>query len=479
MNIFSIQKYRKIFRSVNIIILLFCIFNFKVTADFNFMASEILFVIYINLIFFVLASRIFQYLYEPPVFFLIFSFVYEVLKFPYYFAYDTPKSLVDFTGLLNSKHGISDYYGSSAMMLLFHMFCITLLLITYVIFRKKITPKTTEAPVFRFKNSRILLVVIIIGMLFSAISLYRITGGNLLYLLSRRSGNAEASDALKDNFLVSFIASLVLVLIPMYLSIKLLEKDKKWKRVLWIYVPGIVLLFLIAGSRGFAIYSIGTALILIFSFKKVPIRVFLPAIPAIFVGFAVLGLLRRSSDTSESKFSENFAAQQEKSSQWYYELANYQLQLRDEMVFSNLKSNDMLLGLSYLNLVFFPIPRTWIGDLKPEFIDAYVAETFWGRTDIGLPLNAMSEAYFNFGYFGIIVFFVFGLIMASITNYLTRKGSLMRQSLMITLMVYLQTWATTELVYVFEFLVFIIPLVICISEKKYLSKPKYSVSWEN
>jgi hypothetical protein len=50
---------------------------------------------------------------------------------------------------------------------------------------------------------------------------------------------------------------------------------------------------------------------------------------------------------------------------------------------------------------------------------------------------------------------------------------------MITLMVYLQTWVTTELVYVFEFLVFIIPLVIIISEKKYFSKPKHAVSWES
>jgi oligosaccharide repeat unit polymerase len=443
------------------------------------MSSEILFIVYINLIFFILASPIFLYLYEPPVFFLIFSFVYEVLKFPYYFAYNTPKSLVDYTGLLNSKHGINDYYGSSAMMLLFQMLCVAVLLLTYITFRKKTFPKITEIPTFRFKNSRIVLIVIIIGMLFSSISLYRITGGNFLYLLSRRSGNADASDALKDNYLVAFIASLVLVLIPMYLSMKLLEKDKKWKRVLWIYVPGIILLFLIAGSRGFAIYSIGTALIMIFSFKKVPVRMFLPAIPVIFIGFAVLGLLRRSSDTSESKFSENFAAQQEKSGQWYYELANYQLQLRDEMVFANLKSTDMLLGVSYMNLLFFPIPRSWIGDWKPEFIDAYVAETFWGRTDIGLPLNSMGEAYFNFGYFGALVFFVFGVIMASITNYLTLKGSLMRQSLMITLMVYLQTWVTTELVYVFEFLVFIIPLVIIISEKKYFSKPKHAVSWES
>jgi oligosaccharide repeat unit polymerase len=392
------------------------------------------------------------------------------LKFPFYFAYDTPTNFVNNAGLLNSKHVVADYYGSAAVMLLFQMACIGMLMASYLLFRKNIVRKIVDNLEYKFRNSGIIIFFIFAAGLFSAISLYRITGGNFLYLLSRRSGNTEAFQLLKDNFLIALFSNLILVLIPLYLSTKLLEKSKRWKWVFWLYIPAILLSFLITGARGFTIYSIGTSLIMIFSFKKVPIRVFLPFIPFLFVGFAVLGLLRRSSDTTNSKFSENIENQRDKSGQWYYELSNYQLQLRDEMIFSNLTSSNALYGQSYLNYLFFPIPRAWIGDLKPEFTDAYVAHTFWGRDDIGLPLNSMSEAYFNFGFFGLLVFVVLGIVMASITNSLTSKADVLRQSLTIILLVYAQTWATSEVVYILEFIFIIGPVVMFIRGKSIQAK---------
>ena len=479
MDKFAINKYRKYFKIINAFVFVFCIFNFKIDGDFNFIISETLFVIYINLIFLVLSSSIFNYLYEPPVFFLIFAFIYEFLKFPFYFGFSSPENFVSFSGLLNSKHRVADYYGSAALMLIYEIICIATLLIAYLLVRKNIKKIDFNLPIYKFKNAGSIIFVVILLGTFSALYLYKVTGGNFLYLLSRRSGNSDALKLLKDNFLLSLFSNLILVLIPLYLSTKLLDGSKNWKRVLWLYLPAIILSFLITGARGFTIYSIGTTLILIFSFKKIPIRVFLPFIPLLFIVFAVLGLLRRSSNTSKGNFSDNIQEQKTMNDSWYYELASYQLQLRDELVFSNLQSSDLLFGESYLNLVFFPIPHDWIGDNKPQFIDAYVAETFWGRTDIGLPLNSMTESYFNFRYFGILIFIIMGAIMASITNSLTRVGNLMRQSLVIILLVYAQTWSTTELVYIFQFLVFIVPLMLLITEKKYTKKNKYSVSWEN
>jgi oligosaccharide repeat unit polymerase len=475
MDKFAIKKYRKYFKIINVFIFVFCILNFRIDGDVSFIISETLFVIYINLIFFILSSSIFNYLYEPPVFFLIFDFIYEFLKFPFYFGYNTPENFVSFSGLLNSRHRVTDYYGSAALMLLYDILCVSTLLIVYLTFRKQHQKIDFRFPTYKFINAGVIVLVVVLAGIFSAIFLYKITGGNFLYLLSRRSGNSDALKLLKDNFLLSLFSNLILVLIPLYLSTKLLDGSKNWKRVLWLYLPATILSFLITGARGFTIFSIGTTLILIFSFKKVPIRFFLPFIPILFVVFAVLGLLRRSSNTNKGKLSDNIEAQQALNNSWYYELASYQLQLRDELVFSNLQSSDLLFGQSYLNLIFFPIPRDWIGDSKPQFTDAYVAETFWGRTDIGLPLNSMTESYFNFSYFGILVFVVMGSIMATITNSLTRSGNLMRQSLMIILMVYAQTWATTEIVYIFQFLFFIIPLMAMISEKKYMQQSKYSV----
>lgn len=162
--------------------------------------------------------------------------------------------------------------------------------------------------------------------------------------------------------------------------------------------------------------------------------------------FSFLGLIRRSFTDTKNIF-ENIQSRTQVEDEWYYELSGYQLQLRDEMVFANADRAGFLLGDSYLNLVFFLVPRSIMGDSKPPFIDFQVCTKFWGRDDIGLPLNAMGEAYFNFGYFGILVFVLIGFIMAKITLWFSNNHSAVIKYVGVVLLFYSETWCTTYLVY--------------------------------
>jgi hypothetical protein len=130
------------------------------------------------------------------------------------------------------------------------------------------------------------------------------------------------------------------------------------------------------------------------------------------------------------------------------------------MVFANANRAGYLFGKTYLNLIFFPIPRSFLADLKPNFVDSEVANNFWRRDDVGLPLNSMIESYYNFGFFGIIVFALMGLIMSKITFFILNNKSIILTCFAIVLLFYCQTWSTTYLVYVFQYLIVIyLPLI--------------------
>lgn len=218
--------------------------------------------------------------------------------------------------------------------------------------------------------------------------------------------------------------------------------------MLVIYIPAMILAYIVSGGRGPIIYSIASVFIILsakrdFSFSIVKLSVISGAVILL---FSFLGLIRRSF-TDTSNILENIQSRTEVEDQWYYELSGYQLQFRDENVFANADRAGFLLGNSYLNLVFFLVPRSVMGDSKPPFIDFQVCTNFWGRDDIGLPLNAMGEAYYNFGYFGILVFVLLGFIMARITLGLSNSRSMIIKYVGVVLLFYSETWCTTYLVY--------------------------------
>jgi oligosaccharide repeat unit polymerase len=448
---FELKKYRRLLNISFFFILFFLFFNFKFENNLSFVTCEILFIIYVLSIIQILKSKIFKYIFEPPVFFLFFAFIYEFLKFPYYFKFSSTASLVKASNLITPKYTIDDYYENSSYMLIYQSICLFVLLFFYI-------NSSKFKSRFNYKNikiveiEKILIVLSAFFLLSGFIGLYSITGGNIFLLLTRRAGSSDASDILGSNYLVSFSSIFVLITMPIIIGFRF-HMNKIWNKLLIIYIPGIFLSYITTGGRGFLLYSIISLIIIISGKISIKInfsKLFIIGSSAILL-FSSLGLIRRSfSDTTN--ILENLKSRTDTESQWYYELTGYQLQFRDEMVFANANRVGYLHGKTYLNLIFFPIPRSFIGDLKPNFVDSEVANNFWRRDDVGLPLNSMIESYYNFGFFGIIVFVLIGLIMSKITYFILNNKSIILTCFAIVLLLYSQTWSTTYLVYVFQYL---------------------------
>jgi oligosaccharide repeat unit polymerase len=298
-----------------------------------------------------------------------------------------------------------------------------------------------------------ILILIVIG----AISLYVNTRGNIFLYLARRSGNLEDTAYLEHiSYLYTLSTNLPLILIPIAVSL-FIEMNKKWNKIIWLLLPCITLSYLMSGVRGNAIFSIISVVIVLFSLKEIKFNLLKASflVVALVLAFGFFGTLRRSFlDTSnielKSKINEN--------KEWYYELSSYQLQLRDEMVMEYADKVGYLYGTSYLNILFFPIPKSIAGDLKPVFLDRTVAIEYWKMDWTALPLNAMIESYYNFGYGGIVVFFIFGYLMAIWTNNLVQKPSTLYISFSIVILIFIQAWSSTYIVYSSQYAIITIAL---------------------
>lgn len=456
---FEINKYKKLLNLGFYIVLFFLFANLKLDGDSTFIICQIIYVSYLLMIIMILKSNIFKYVYEPPIFFLLFAFLYEFLKFPYYFNYTSIPELVKQSKLGIPFFQIKDFYSNSIMLLLYQALCIIILISFYISARNKTDFKNIDLNKIKLVgvlNDRIFIYIVILFLCFGFFGLYSVTGGNILLLLSRRSGNAEASDLLSSNYLVSFASIFALLTIPMLIGVRFLKRQK-WFKLLIIYIPAMLLSYLTTGARGFILYSIVTTFIIIASDVKTKVNLIkIATFSGLFVlFFSVLGLIRRSSSDVDNGLIQSVKNRTQVEDQWYYELSSYQLQFRDEMVFENANKVGYLYGKTYLNLVFFPIPKSIIGRFKPNFTDREVAVNFWNRFDVGLPLNSMTESYYNFGYFGVFVFMFMGILMSKLTIYISKNKFLIIKCMAIILLFYAQTWTTTYLVYVLQYIVVI------------------------
>jgi oligosaccharide repeat unit polymerase len=361
---------------------------------------------------------------------------------------------------------MGDFYSTSAYLLLYQILCLAILFGTYFLIRKKREAKLTQIAVSVSKENALLYFSVFL-FLFAAIRVVMLTGGNFLFLLTRRSGNSDAGDIVKENYLVALSSATVLIAIPILAGIKAFA-GKPWKKLLFLYIPNIILVYIITGNRGVALYSVLIFVIIVslkrkFSIIKISFVGF-----ALIIAFSILGLVRRSSSSTDN-IVQSIKEQSDVEDQWYYELTSYQLQLRDEAVYNATPVTGTLTGESYLNIVFFPLPSSAAGDLKPKLLDLIVANVFYNRSDVGLPLNAMGESYLNFGIFGSLVFILLGAIMAGITNFLSASGSIKFYCMSLVLCFYAQTWSSTYIVYVLQYtLLLYIPIkLIKVGKAKY------------
>ena len=445
---YSISPYQKYIDYLIAGLIIFTIWNFKWEANFTFISCQILWLSYLTFILFLLKSKSLVYIYEPPIYFLLFSFIYELPKFHYIFKLiEINQFLVD-NYLGNPVLKVGDYYASSCAMYIFQFLCISCLFLSYNFYNKKKIINNNVS--FSIERPQAIVYFIIVLLVTATISLYTTTNGNIYLYLARRSGNLEDTEFLENvSYLFNLSSKLPLILLPVAISLYV-RLNFKWNYLTWFFLPAAILSYLMSGVRGNIIYSLIAILLLLFLFKKIKFSLTKSVLIGITIilAFGFFGTLRRSFfDTDNIAFNSKITENKE----WYYELSGYQLQLRDEMVHEYATKVGLLNGSSYLNILFFPVPKSIVGKYKPIFLDKTVAIKFWRMDWTALPLNAMGEAYYNFGYAGIFVFIIIGSIMASWTNWLTKNPFTMYISFSIVILIFLQALSSTYIVYCLQY----------------------------
>lgn len=182
---------------------------------------------------------------------------------------------------------------------------------------------------------------------------------------------------------------------------------------IFLALSSTIMLFLVnAGNRGSLIYFVAalTIVTIIRSPAKKALKSGLSVVVLAMVLFAGLGIGRRVLG-NESGWSAVATMSGETSmvATASGAMAEYQLQLRDHVVFGSvLRTTPLVLGSTYLSIPANPIPRL-LWPEKPPFTDFVAAQTFWGL-DWGLPIGAVAEAFWNWWWPGVfLVFWLFGV----------------------------------------------------------------------
>ncbi|MCR9639847.1 oligosaccharide repeat unit polymerase, partial [Vibrio alginolyticus] len=256
------------------------------------------------------------------------------------------------------------------------------------------------------------------------------SGFNPLFYLLRRSNSLFYSDNRFPYFLFMLINFILFIspLLRLY-SVRL------WVGVL--LLSGL-LSYLTTGSRGFLIYAILANIIAyIYDTKKLPtFRVFIIGL-IIISSFSVLGALRRNADTLD--WSSIYSSSDSSS------LSDYQAQMRDEVIFSNIGHiNDEFYLRTITMPIFSFIPRELIGELKPVMIDGLVAQEIFGRFNVGFPVNISTEVFLNFGFFGVLYASFLVMISLILQTWCVNRGVI---NIYISFMVLSQTFLSSKLVF--------------------------------
>lgn len=284
---------------------------------------------------------------------------------------------------------------------------------------------------------------------------------DIFFFLSARQGNDEAKNIRNGLYVLT-----VLVFTAQVLFIQVYENQDKiiYKLVtIFLFILMCFLSYIITGSRGFSIYSILSVLIY-FTQKKgfINWKQLLTLAICFIITFSLLGIIRNtnSNDITFDSIINSYSNKKDES------LGDYQMQLRDELIFDKANTIDNYYFDFYISPLTAMLPKNIIGDLKKPMIDGVIARDIWGRYNIGLPVNSNTEAFLSFGALGIIFFIPFGLFL----NYLFYNFFMKKKliSIYLPLMILSQTFLTSKLF-------FVIQIVIVISFLFFLSKLMSSV----
>lgn len=215
--------------------------------------------------------------------------------------------------------------------------------------------------------------------------------------------------------------------IAIYLWIALRPQDAKSSLFILSLIAVAATQFISNGSRGSAILVLITvAIIWALRQQRVPWRLALFLLPAMFVSLGLLSAVRTSS------WTDSTAGEAWSSTGWAesFELAQQEIAIRRalsaqvpiiERGFE--VSGGPLYGRSYIGAVTAFIPRT-LWKEKPRGTASLYAQMFLGHSNRGaaIPVSAEAEMYWNFGLPGLVLLsFIYGALLRVVYIFYWRR----------------------------------------------------------
>tara|TARA_X000000950_G_scaffold28172_1_gene30365 strand:+ start:7210 stop:8406 length:1197 start_codon:yes stop_codon:yes gene_type:complete len=374
--------------------------------------------------------------YSPLIYPLIFWFIYELPKMEYYFFHEIT--------LYDIKYYIFIIIGA-------------ILYFSGILFNILLIKKRNKQNLILFKNfntfKRISSFLFLVTLIWFAYIFITKADFNLLYFFARRLGDDEIQQLVSSSYLFVVLFNVSIL----FQTIILTESFSKTR--LLKFMVSLSLIFLFTGSRGYVLLPTLFILITLFIRGR---RIFyiIPVLIITILSFSILGSLRSFND------QDNFSLESLIDKSDSFSINEYQLQNRDVAALKYYENRPLMYGSSYMAVFTSFIPRSVLGNIKPEMLDGKIGRDVFGNYYAGFPVHPVTEALLNFGYAGILVLFILGFLF---TQIIKSCSDLLSYSIFSYLLLFSQTGYTTYLLYSFQFFILIM-LISFLSRTNFLIK---------
>ncbi|MDC3032241.1 hypothetical protein OA257_01440 [Bacteroidota bacterium] len=261
---------------------------------------------------------------------------------------------------------------------------------------------------------------------------------NFLYFFARRLGDEEIQLLVSSNYIFVLIINVSIL----FQTITLTKKYSNLRLIR--FLISLIIVFLFTGTRAYILIPI--LFLIIDFFSKKGIVYVLPLILVSIISFSWLGSVR-SFDNIDDFSIENVIEKSER-----FSINKYQMQDRDLLSIKYYENRPLFYGSSYMAIFTSFIPRSILGDYKPEMLDGKIGREVFKNYNAGYPLHPVTESILNFGYFGYLVLFIIGFILS---NFLSSSSSFLSYSISSYLILVAQTTYSTYCLYAFQYIIVI------------------------
>lgn len=354
---------------------------------------------------------------------------FSPLIYPYIFwiLYELPK--IDFSNYNFDQDDIEYYIRISLGAILYFL---------GILFNKLLVKKGIYTRLIVFNDFKLFQKISLILFRFSIIYflyfLVFIADLNFLYFFARRLGDDNIQGIVSSNYFFVLLINIsilfqVITITKSYSNLKLIS-----------FLTSLTMVFLFTGSRGYILLPILYIIIDVFSKKR--IIYILPIIIVAFFSFSILGSVR-SFDNSDVISVESIMEKSDK-----FSIDEYQMQNRDLEALKYYEDRALFYGSSYMAIFTSFIPRSILGDYKPDMLDGKIGSEVFRNYNSGFPLHPVTESVLNFGVIGLFILFIMGAIFS---NFIASSSSLLSHSVSGYLLLFTQTGYSTYCVYAFQY----------------------------